>query len=70
MSAKKSNRSNNSNKPQEPTPQARRKQVILGLVMGLIVGGVLAFFTQFPLWIAAGAAMGLATGMIMKPPAE
>lgn len=58
-------------KPTEPvSPQARRKQVIIGLVMGAIVGAVLGFFTQFWLWVPAGLAMGLATGVIMKPPAE
>lgn len=47
---------------------ARRKQIIVGLVMGAIVGVVLGALTQFWLWVPAGLAMGLATGAIMKPP--
>lgn len=34
--------------------------------MGLVLG----FFTQFWLWLPAGLAVGLATGAIMKPPAN
>lgn len=49
---------------------ARRKQVIVGLVMGAVVGIVLSVLTEFWLWLPAGLAMGLATGAIMKPPAE
>ena len=52
-----------------PTPQARRKQIIVGLVMGAIVGVVISLLTQFWLWLPAGLALGLATGAIMKPPA-
>ena len=36
--------------------------------MGLVVGLVISLFTGFWLWLAAGAAVGLATGSIMKPP--
>lgn len=50
------------------SPEARRKQVIVGLVMGAIVGVVISAFTQFWLWLPAGLALGLATGYIMKPP--
>lgn len=53
-----------------PTPAARRKQIFVGLAMGAIVGVVLSLLTQFWLWLPAGLAMGLATGVIMKPPAE
>ena len=38
--------------------------------MGAVVGLVLGALTQFWLWLPAGLAMGLATGAIMKPPAE
>lgn len=51
-------------------PKARRKQIIVGIVMGLIVGVVLSYLTEFWLWLPAGAAMGLATGAIMKPPSN
>lgn len=51
-------------------PSARRKQIIVGLVMGLIVGVILSALTTFWLWLPAGVAMGLATGAIMKPPAQ
>lgn len=53
-----------------PSPEARRKQIIVGIVMGAIMGVVLGGLTQFWLWLPAGLAMGLATGAIMKPPAE
>ncbi|WP_125100375.1 HPP family protein [Leucobacter chromiireducens] len=53
-----------------PSPEARRKQIIVGLIMGAVVGVVLGALTQFWLWLPAGLAMGLATGAIMKPPAE
>ncbi|NLA65795.1 MAG: HPP family protein [Leucobacter sp.] len=54
-------------KPQV-SPEARRKQVIVGIVMGAIVGVVISLLTQFWLWLPAGVALGLATGVIMKPP--
>ncbi len=55
-------------KGDQPSPEARRKQIIIGLVMGAVVGVVLSLLTQFWLWLPAGLAMGLATGAIMKPP--
>ncbi|MGO1538665.1 MAG: HPP family protein [Leucobacter sp.] len=51
-------------------PKARKKQIIVGLVMGAVVGLVLALLTQFWLWLPAGFAMGLATGALMKPPSK
>lgn len=57
-------------KGDEASPQARRKQMIVAIVMGAIVGVVLGALTQFWLWLPAGIAVGLATGAIMKPPAE
>ncbi|MBL3698854.1 HPP family protein [Leucobacter luti] len=57
-------------KQDAPSPQARRKQVIVGLVMGAAMGVLIAALTQFWLWLPAGLALGLATGVIMKPPAE
>ena len=56
--------------PDRPSPEARRKQVIVGIVVGAIVGIVISFFTQFWLWLPAGIALGLASGAIIKPPAE
>lgn len=52
------------------SPEARRKQIIVGLVMGLIVGVVISWLTGFWYWLPAGLAFGLAVGAIMKPPAE
>lgn len=48
--------------------RARRKQIVVGIIMGAIVGTVIALFTQFWLYLPAGIALGLATGAIMKPP--
>lgn len=50
------------------SPQARRKQIIVGLVMGAIMGVLISWLTEFWLWLPAGLALGLATGAIMKPP--
>lgn len=57
-------------KDDEVSPQARRKQIIVGLVMGLIMGLVISFFTEFWYWLPAGLALGLASGAIIKPPTE
>ncbi|TDP95619.1 hypothetical protein EDF62_0310 [Leucobacter luti] len=54
----------------QPSPQARRKQIIVGIIMGAVMGIVIGAITQFWLWLPAGLALGLATGAIMKPPAE
>lgn len=54
----------------EPSAAAKRKQMFVGIGMGLFMGLVLSLLTQFWLWLPAGLAMGLATGAIMKPPAE
>lgn len=60
-----------SKKPSEqPSPEARRKQIFLGLAVGAVVGVGISLLTQFWLWLPAGLALGLATGAIMKPPAE
>ena len=53
-----------------PSPRARRKQMIVGIVVGLIMGVVVSLFTGFWLWLAAGAAVGLAAGGFMRAPAE
>jgi predicted MFS family arabinose efflux permease len=50
--------------------RARRKQLIVGVAIGLVVGVVLSAIAQFWLWAPAGIVMGLATGAIMKPPSE
>lgn len=52
----------------EVSPEARRKQVIVALVMGAIMGTIVSAATQFWLWLPAGLALGLAVGYIMKPP--
>ncbi|MBO1900668.1 HPP family protein [Leucobacter weissii] len=54
----------------EPSPEARRKQVLLGLAIGAVVGVGLSLLTQFWLWLPAGLAVGLATGAITKPPTK
>lgn len=59
-----------SKRPAGPSPEARRKQILLGLAIGAVVGVGLSLLTQFWLWLPAGLALGLATGAIMKPPAE
>jgi hypothetical protein len=38
--------------------------------MGLIVGVVISWLTEFWLWLPAGLALGLASGYILKPPAD
>ncbi len=43
---------------------------MLGLAVGAVVGVGISLLTQFWLWLPAGLALGLATGAIMKPPAE
>lgn len=58
------------NAGKEPSAAAKRKQMFVGIGMGLFMGLVLSLLTQFWLWLPAGLAMGLATGAIMKPPAE
>ena len=50
------------------TPQ--QKQMVAALIIGLIVGTVLAWLAGFWMWIPAGVAVGLATGAIMKPPSN
>ncbi|NLB46727.1 MAG: HPP family protein [Microbacteriaceae bacterium] len=52
------------------SPEARRKQIIIGIIMGAIVGVVISLLTQFWLWLPAGVALGLASGAIMKPPEQ
>ena len=52
------------------SPAARRKQIIVGVVMGVIVGVVISALTTFWWWLPAGISLGLATGAIMKPPPE
>ena len=51
---------NGDKKKQEVSPAARRKQIIVGLVI--------SYFTTFWYWLPAGLAFGLAVGAIMKPP--
>lgn len=51
-------------------PKARRKQVIVGVIMGAIMGLVISIISQFWLWLPAGIALGLASGVIINPPEE
>ncbi len=53
-----------------PTPAAKRKQLIVALVMGTLMGVIISAITGFWYWLPAGIALGLATGVIMKPPAD
>lgn len=57
-------------KSDQPSPEARRKQIFLGLAVGAVVGVGISLLTTFWYWLPAGLALGLATGAIMKPPAE
>jgi len=50
--------------------QARKKQVIIGLISGLIVGFGIAAITQFWWWLPTGVILGLASGLIMNTPDE
>ncbi|QZY52883.1 HPP family protein [Leucobacter tenebrionis] len=59
-----------SGKQDEAAARARRKQIIVALVIGAVVGVVISALTEFWLWLPAGLAMGLATGAIMKPPSD
>lgn len=61
---------NSSHNEDEPTPEQRRKQILLGLAMGAVMGIVISALTTFWYWLPAGLALGLATGVIMKPPAK
>ena len=63
-------RKRSSGESERPSAAARRKQIIVGLVMGAIVGLVISAISQFWLWLPAGLALGLAVGVIMKPPSE
>lgn len=54
----------------EVDPNARRKQIIIGLVMGAVMGVAISALTEFWLWLPAGIAVGLASGAIIKPPTK
>lgn len=54
----------------QPSPEARRKQMLVALAMGLVMGVVISALTAFWWWLPAGLAVGLATGAIMKPPPD
>jgi len=59
----------NRSEKQPVDPAARRKQIIVGLVIGAIVGVGISIFTEFWWWLPAGLIFGFATGAVMKPPA-
>lgn len=54
----------------EVSPEARRKQVIVSIIMGAIMGGVIWWLTTFWMWLPAGILVGLATGYLLKPPED
>ncbi|MGK0740747.1 HPP family protein [Leucobacter sp. Z1108] len=68
--ASKGSRGSGKRDSDDTSPAARRKQVIVGLIIGAVVGVVVGYFTQFWLWVPAGLALGLASGVMIKPPAE
>lgn len=47
-----------------------RKQMLVAIVIGAITGAAIAWLAGFWMWLPAGIAVGLATGAIMKPPAN
>ncbi|CAG7616941.1 HPP family protein [Leucobacter soli] len=53
----------------QPTPGARRKQVLLGLAVGAVVGAGIGWLSESWWAVLVGLTLGLATGLIMKPPA-
>lgn len=65
-----SKRQDREREQEEALARAKRKQMIVAIAMGVIVGGVLWWLTEFWMWLPAGVAMGLATGAIMKPPTQ
>lgn len=50
--------------------KARRKQIYIGLIMGVIVGVVISYLTEFWWWLAAGIVLGFVSGVLIKPPQE
>ena len=48
------------------TPQ--QKQMIVAVAFGLVMGVAIAWLAGFWMWIPAGICVGLATGVLMKPP--
>lgn len=54
----------------EVSPEARRKQVIVAIIVGAIMGGVIWWLTTFWMWFPAGILVGLATGYLIKPPED
>ena len=45
-----------------------RKQMILGIGMGIFFGVLISWLTGFWYWLPAGIAVGVASGAILKPP--
>ncbi|MDA3147507.1 HPP family protein [Leucobacter sp. UCMA 4100] len=54
----------------EINARARKKQIIVGLVSGAVTGVIISALTQFWWWLPTGMILGLASGMLMKPPAQ
>lgn len=52
----------------EPFWNPVRKQIAVGIVMGVLTGIVIGALTGFWWWVPAGIAVGLAAGVIIKPP--
>lgn len=48
----------------------QQKQMLVAVILGLVMGVIIAWLAGFWMWIPAGVAVGLATGAIMKPPTQ
>lgn len=48
----------------------RKQQIIVGLVSGAVMGIVISVLTEFWWWLPTGLIVGLASGMLLKPPTK
>lgn len=51
-----------------PSSAARKRQIITGVISGVAVGVIISALTQFWWWLPTGIVVGVAAGMLMKPP--
>lgn len=54
----------------ENSAGARKKQIIVGLISGAVTGVIISALTEFWWWLPTGMILGVASGMLMKPPAQ
>ncbi len=54
----------------ESNAAARKKQIVVGLISGAVIGVTISLFTQFWWWLPTGLVVGLASGMLLRPPEE